>query len=287
MNYTENPKTNNTKCPVQLETCKNSPLKSNLGGEADLPCLNSNISTENTFGSPRLSTQQRKTAFILKTSVESLSNTFKLPYIGFLTLTFAEPILCPKVAQKRLNSLLSHVVKTRYQEYLGVFERQKSGRIHYHFLVVLPHDIRSGINFAEFEDRNYKSANKYLRSEWSFWRKTAKAYKFGRTELMPVKSNADAMARYVGKYISKHTEARQQNDKNVRLVRYSRGSRSGTTRFSFLSNGSKEWRRKLKTFAVIVQTHYPDIPINDISDFSKVLGKNWAHKNREFILDLP
>ena len=270
-----------------LETSKNSPINSNLGSAASLPCLNSNISNENPLQSARLSTQQRKTAFILKTSVQTLSEAHKLSHIGFLTLTFAQHILCPKEAQRRLNSLLTRIIKPRYKEYLGVFERQKSGRIHYHFLVVLHGDIRTGVNLAEFNDGVYQSASPYLRSEWTFWRTAAKKYGFGRTELLPVKSNAEAMAKYVGKYISKHTENREHQDKGVRLVRFSRGARCGTTRFTFLSKGSTEWRRKCATFAVIVQSHYPDTPINNISDFSKVLGKKWAFTNREFILDLP
>ena len=262
-------------------------LEPAMGSEATLPCLNSNISIENHFSSAKLSTQHRKTAHILKHSVAKLSEEHGLPSIGFLTLTFAQHILCPREAQKRLNSLLTNVIKPRYKEYLGVFERQKSGRIHYHFLIVLHGDIRTGVNFDDFRNSNYTSASPYLRSEWSFWRTTAKKYGFGRTELLPVRRSAEAMAKYVGKYIAKHTEARTQDDKGVRLVRYSRGARCGTTRFTFLSPGSSEWRRKCATFAVIVQAHFPDQTINDISDFSKVLGKRWAYKNREFILDLP
>jgi len=290
MNYTDNLEQfkQQTSCaPELLEISKNSPTNSILGGEAALPCLNSNISTETPLHIPRLSTQQRKTAFILKTSVQQLSEAHQLAHIGFLTLTFANNILCPKEAQRRLNSLLTNIIKPRYKEYLGVFERQKSGRIHYHFLVVLHGDIRTGVDLEEFENGVYKSASPYLRSEWTFWRTTAKKYGFGRTELLPVKTNAEAMAKYVGKYIAKHTENRDHQDKGIRLVRFSRGARCGTTRFSFLSKGSTEWRRKCATFAVIVQAHFPDTPINDISDFSKVLGKKWAFKNREFILDLP
>ena len=262
-------------------------LEPALGSEATLPCHISNISTGDHFSSSRLSTQHRKTAHILKYSVEQIAEQHELASIGFLTLTFAQHVICPKEAQKRLNSLLTHVIKPRYKEYLGVFERQKSGRIHYHFLVVLHGDIRTGVNFDDFADGNYKSAPAYLRSEWAFWRTTAEKYRFGRTELLPIRKTAEAMARYVGKYISKHIDCREHQDKGVRLVRYSRGARCGTTRFTFLTSGSAEWRRKCATFAVIVQAHFPDQTINDISDFSKVLGKRWAYKNREFILDLP
>jgi hypothetical protein len=268
-------------------------------GSEPLPCLNSNISIENSSNPPsklveissnqfpKLSTQHRKSAFVLKESIQGLAGKFGLEKLGFLTLTFKQHITCPKEAQKRLNSLLTNVIKERYQEYVGVMERQKSGRIHYHLLVVLDTDIRTGADFEAFARRDYSSASPGLRSEWAYWRKTAPNYGFGRTELLPVKSSIEAMAKYVGKYISKHIEARQEQDKGVRLVRYSRGSRAGTTRFQFQSVGSREWRRKVATFAQIVQDQHPEISISEINDLACVLGKRWAYKHRDYILALP
>ena len=288
-----------------------------------LPCLNSNISTEirsdikleplkdgafSPIGSVQepshesvlseaekdafrkvreLSTQHRKSAFVLKSSVEKLAADHGIEHLGFLTLTFAEHITCPREAQKRLNSLLSHVIKPRYREYVGVMERQKSGRIHYHLLIVLSCDIRTGFDWSQVSQGDYSSAGSELRREWSYWRKTAKAYRFGRTELLPVKSDIEAMAKYVGKYIGKAIEARSPEDKGVRLVRYSRGARAGTTRFQFHSEGSSEWRRKVATFAALVQMKYPDERISELHDLSRVLGKRWAYYHRETIISIP
>jgi hypothetical protein len=279
------------------------PTSGHNSDPATLPCLNSNISTEITSqthesfldikhisaetGLAKLSTQHRKSAFVLKESVQLLSSKYGLEHLGFLTLTFRDHILSPKEAQRRLNSLLTHIIKPRYRDYLGVMERQKSGRIHYHLLVVLPSDIRTGFDFDQVQSNNYTSASPGLRSEWSFWRKTAPSYGFGRTELLPIKSSTEAIAKYVGKYISKHMECRQLDDKGVRLVRYSRGARAGTTRFQFHSHGSAEWRRKLAIFAQIVQSRYPTQKVSELSDLSKVLGKRWAYKHRDFILSLP
>lgn len=257
-------------------------------GAAPLPCLYSNISNETppeTF--LKLSTQQKKTAFILSESVSLLAAKHGIENLGFLTLTFAEHILDPKEAQRRLNSLLTGVIKSRYREYLGVFERQKSGRIHYHLLVVMPFDIRAGVDFDELAKGVYQSASSQLRSEWAFWRKTAKGYGFGRTELLPVKSTIEAMAKYVGKYISKHIESRTEEDKGVRLVRYSNGARVGTTRFMFHTDGSSEWRRKVGIFAGIVQAHHPDETIKDVTDLSRLLGPRWAYRNGDYIQSLP
>lgn len=255
-------------------------------GAATLPCLNSNISIENQEKLAKLSTQHRKTAHILQESVIKLSARFGINHIAFLTLTFADHVVCHKEAQRRFNSLVSNVIKKRYREYISVVERQKSGRIHFHLLVVTNLDVRAGIDFDQIANKNYSSASKELRSEWLFWRTNAKNYRFGRTELLPIKSTIEAMGKYVGKYISKHIENRKDSDKGARLVRYSRGARAGTTRFMFLSLGSALWRQSVGSFAEILERHHPNEEINDIADISRVVGPRWAYHNRDFILSL-
>ena len=244
-----------------------------------LPCLNSNISTE------IASTQTRKAASALGWNVMSFSKKHGLENLGFLTLTFKDHVVCVKEAQRRLNSLLTHVIKPRYQDYIGVLERQKSGRIHYHLLVVIGFDIRTGFDFAGVEAKDYSSANPAIRAEWAFWRKTAPAYGFGRTELMPIKSSEEAIGKYIGKYIGKHMESRQEADKGARLVRYSRGARVASTRFQFVSAGSQQWRSKLKAFAHYVAERTGCEPT--MEGIRDVCGPRWAYSHREFIVSLP
>lgn len=257
---------------------------------AFLPCLNSHISIEipdKTLSQPLTFTASgRKTAFILQQSIYNLSSIAGIEKLGFLTLTFSQHIVCPKEAQKRLNSLFSNVIKPRYGDYVGVLERQKSGRIHYHLLVTLSSDIRTGVDFNQLADRNYSSAGASLRAEWSFWRQTAKKYGFGRTELLPVRSSIEAMSKYVGKYISKHLESRQERDKGVRLVRYSQGARIGTTRFQWNSNGSANWRLKLKIFAHHV-TDGMGIEHPTMKHLSEILGPRWAYRYKDLIMSIP
>lgn len=244
-----------------------------------LPCLNSNISTE------IASTQTRKAASALGWNVMSFSKKHGLENLGFLTLTFKDHVVCVKEAQRRLNSLLTHVIKPRYQDYIGVLERQKSGRIHYHLLVVIGFDIRTGFDFAGVEAKDYSSANPALRAEWAFWRKTAPAYGFGRTELMPIKSSEEAIGKYIGKYIGKHMESRQEADKGARLVRYSRGARVATTRYSFVSEGSQQWRSKLRSFAYYVSERTGCAPT--MEGIREVCGPRWAYHHRELIMSMP
>jgi len=216
-----------------------------------LPCLNINISTELTLveAAQALTSGHRKTAFALEKNTKRLSDKYGIERIGFLTLTFAEFILCAKEAGRRFNSLNTHVLRHRYAEMIVVLERMKSGRIHFHLLVVLPVDIRTGFDFKQAEGGVYSSANKFLRGEWAFWRETAKNYGFGRCELLPVKSTGEAIAKYVGKYIAKHIGAREVRDKGVRLVRYSKGANYTGTRFQFVSDRSELWRHQVALFA--------------------------------------
>ncbi|ECO1013853.1 phasyl DNA replicon protein arp [Salmonella enterica subsp. enterica serovar Newport] len=268
------------------------------GGEDFLPCLYSNNSNENHLKTPplgglepaqnqvfQLDTQVRKSASCLAWNVEYFCEKFGIENLGFLTLTFRDHVVDRREAQKRYNSLSTGVLRGRYKHYIRVMERQKSGRIHYHLLVVLDGDIRTGFDFDACANGDYRSANKRLRDEWSFWRKTARLYGFGRTELLPIKSNSEGIARYVGKYIGKHFEARHVEDKGARLVEYSRGARIASTRMQFVTTGSAEWRRKVGIFCHYISETMGCEP--SFEGIRRVLGPRWAYQWREFIASLP
>jgi hypothetical protein len=157
-------------------------------------------------------------------------------------------------------------------------------------LIALDADIRTGVDFEAFRKKprgDYRSASRALRDEWSFWRATAPAYGFGRTELLPIKSTAEGIGRYVGKYIGKHLGQRRPEDKGVRLVEYSRGARMASTRFGWSTPGAAAWRRKVRLFAseMAEAMHNPEpIPFRS---FTAVFGPRWAFHFRDFILSLP
>jgi hypothetical protein len=160
-----------------------------------------------------------------------------------------------------------------------VFERQKSGRIHFHVLVALRDDIRTGFSFDDASRGVYRSANAALRSEWAFWRRTAPLYGFGRTELLPIK-NPDAMGKYFGKYIGKHLDVRLPEDKRVRLVQCSQGWKSTSSQFAWNSPGAWCYRQKLRSFAV-------KRGCGSMADLRRLLGRSWAHSHREIIAAEP
>lgn len=192
-----------------------------------------------------MSPSHRRTAYALQENCFLLIAKYGLERIGFLTLTFAQHVVDYKQAQKALHSLMTGVLKRRYPEYIIVMERMVSGRIHYHLLVVVAQDIRTGFDFAAVKKRDYRSTSAYLRAEWAFWLKAAPLYGFGRTELLPVKKTADSISKYIVKYVAKHIGQRLPEDKGVRLVRYSKGTNRFGTAFFWHTPGADLWRWKL------------------------------------------
>lgn len=258
-----------------------------LTGTPSLPCRS--LETTQTKGTPAgLSGPHRKVANALSWNVAHLCREFGISRVGFLTLTFADHVTDIREASRRFNSLATRVLRERYAAHIRVVERQKSGRIHYHLLVVLPDDIRTGADFDAFAKRDYKSANNHLRREWAFWRHTSPLYRFGRTELMPIRSDAAALGQYVGKYIGKHIGQREERDKGARLVSYSKAARMATSKHAEVSKYPNEWRAKVLTFSRIVQGWKPHARIYDTEDVARALNdKRWAYNWRDFILALP
>jgi len=263
-------------------------------GPRSLPCLFSNNSNEIPLGSLELSAAKRRSATALAHNVKYMCDKYSIQNIGFLTLTFADHVTDYREATKRLNTLKTGVLNERYPIHLRIMERQKNGRIHFHILINVGNDIRTGFDFDGIARRDYRSASKTLRAEWAFWRTTAKKYGFGRTELMPIRSSSEAVGRYLGKYISKHIgNTRADEDKGARLVEYSRGARMHSTNFQYATEKSKLWRRKVEKFAQIMWeasiTLDPvsgEMPPLTFENFNQYLGPKWAYHWRDVILSL-
>jgi len=224
-----------------------------------------------------------------------------LGHIGFLTLTFKDNVTDHKEANRRFNSFNHNFLKPLADlgHWIRVIERQSRGAWHYHLLIQTVEDIREGFNFDEYkmyvnqitkntkssEKRRLnrlavKSANPSLRKLWSQLRVACSKYGFGRSEMLPIFSNAEAMSRYIGKYISKNFGVREAQDKGVRYVAYSQGWEKNSIHFQWNTEGSKKWRKKLQLFATY---HGCD----DLYSLSHKLGSSWAFKYLDAILELP
>lgn len=288
---------------------------------ASLPCLNSNISIHNGGAVEKvepvqtssiaaavekskqqlneISTSHRKSSYVLEQNVQGFIEHFGIDHVGFLTLTFADHVIDSKEAQRRFNSLRTNYLKHYYQHYIRVIERTKSGRIHYHLIVACKENIRRGLNFRQISNRNYSSANSHIRAHWESLRANLPKYGFGRSELLPVKTNSKGLAKYCAKYIGKHINSRKEEDKGIRLCQTSIDKalrwKRATCNFHFLSEGSRQWRKKLQVWVEQINTYfreyagYEHIIINEsnyTTELKKLLTPKWAFLNREAIMGM-
>ena len=275
-----------------------------------LPCLNSNNSTckVNPVDFPAFhracnevsslneySTSFMKSATALEMNIHSFVNHFGVDYCGFLTLTFPDNVIDVREASRRFNSMNTHFLREISLGYIGVYERHKSGRIHFHLLVAFDSNIRGGLDFSAVAKRDYRTANKSLRSLWALMRRRLPDYGFGRAELLPVKTNAKGIARYVAKYIGKAVSNRVAADKGFRLVRSSMDKaqawKVATSCFAFVSSGSRKWRYALRSWVAakadyLKQVAYSrGIIVSSVNEhnysdvLSRFVGSKWAFLN--------
>jgi len=261
-------------------------------GDDSFPCLYSNNSTEQEATTPEkfnlLSPYHRKQAKMIYENAEKFIKIHGFSKTGFLTLTFSDNVADNKEASRRFNSLKTHFFPKHFDEYLLMKERQDRGAWHYHVLVACRKNIRDGIDFDAIYGRSkngvrnkikpdYRSANPYLRSLWKSLRENLPSFSFGRSELLPIESSAEAAGRYMGKYVSKHIGSRKEEDKGVRLFSCSRSfQRAANTNFAWHTDGSREWRRKLAYFAKITG-------IQDFDEMKNLFGPSWAYHLGSYI----
>ena len=217
----------------------------------------------------QLSSYQRKQKLILKLSVEAFVKSWGFGWCGFLTLTFVENLCDFKEAQRRFNSMASNLLRDLFSAYVCIVERQKRGAVHYHLLVACKKDIRRGLNFEAVMRHHYHSGCPYLRELWEVLRKSSSKYGFGRTELLPIRTNPAKVASYLAKYFVKAVAQRDPATHRHRLIRYSKGSRQGSCRFQWVNGQARLWR------AVLARV-MPKLGVRDMGEARGKLGKRWA-----------
>jgi len=236
-----------------------------------------------------LSPYHKKSAQTLFLNVQRLieKEAQSVDHVGFLTLTFPDSVTCNKEASRRFHSFQTNYLAKHeaFGKWVNQKERQKgrgrkegnAGAWHYHLVITLNGDIRSGVNWEELAKGNYRSASPYLRSIWKDLRDNLEKYGFGRSELLPIRTNAEMMARYIGKYVSKHIGQREENDKGVRLTSYSGDWVKNSVKFAWNTQNAHEWRRKLAKFA-------KSLGCSELYQLSEKLGPGWVYKYLEDII---
>lgn len=220
-----------------------------------------------------------------------------LAHVGFLTITTPDNCTDPKDLGKRWDSFNTNFLKKSpdYIHHLGVKERQSRGALHLHLLTQHPQDIRTGFDWDSYLEaarlkkehkpwrhiaaKCYRSATPYLAERWAELRLELPKYGFGRSELLPIRTTVEAVARYVGGYLGKHIGNREERDKGMRFTFSDQGWAKNSTKFQFHTEGSAEWRRKLALFADVVGAP-------DMFWLKYRLGPNWAFKYNDMIQNI-
>lgn len=236
-----------------------------------------------------LSPYHKKSAQTLYLNVQRLieKEAQSVDHVGFLTLTFPDSVTSNKEASRRFHSLRTNYLSKNeaFGKWVNQKERQKgrgrkegnAGAWHYHLVITLTGDIRSGVNWEELAKGNYRSASPFLRALWKDLRENLEKYGFGRSELLPIRTNAEMMARYIGKYVSKHIGQREEEDKGVRLTSYSGDWVKNSVKFAWNTQNAHEWRRKLAKFA-------KSLGCSELYQLSEKLGSGWVYKYLDDIL---
>ena len=229
-----------------------------------------------------LSPYHRRQAYALFDNVRRLlALAPSLGCVGFLTLTTPDNCTDAGEFRERWRSFQTNFFSgcPEFGHWLAVYERQRRGAWHLHLLVIVAQDIRSGVVWDEIERGIYRSASPYLRALWALLRERCVAFGFGRHELLPVRSGADAMARYVGKYVGKHMGARKDEDKGKRLVSASRGWPRSSAAFAWNTDGARAWRRNLGRLAA-------HLGLSGLGGFAERYGVSWAYHLAEVVRDV-
>ena len=228
-----------------------------------------------------------KQAKALAFNIEWLGQTFGVERLGFLTLTVGDTVEGKFVkvrdraeAERRFNSILNRI-REKYQCGVVVVERHKDGGVHFHLVVVVEGDIKTGLDFAAVGLRDYRSASATLRAEWAWWRENAPDYGFGRHELLPVRTTGQQIGRYVAKYLGKSWSERTPDDRGKRCLRYfGRWSKSGvkcgppmSSRFGAMTPKAQAWRACMKQIQMATKLNGVELHENNIKE---LVGPRWA-----------
>lgn len=232
------------------------------------------------FAPRLLNGSQAKTAFALRMNAERMIKEDGLECCGFLTLTVGDQnggrfvqVKDSAEASKRVNNLNRRVLKDLFERAIIVTERHKSGAVHFHVLGTLrgKPDIRTGFDFDQVKQRDYRAVPAALRDIWAMLRERLPEYGFGRAELTPIRKTGESVASYVSKYIEKNVYARLPEDKGKKLVRYIGWDKKHLKPNEFGWAGPKAvaWRAKTRATAALANITEPE-------QAAEALGPRWA-----------
>ena len=199
-------------------------------------------------------------------------------HLAFVTLTFRDAVTV-KEAQRRWNNFNSNFLRDWVGvDWVCVGEMQRRGVPHYHLVMRLPWDCRTGFDLSKPHPQKGMIAQGLNPRVWEFWREMKRALRsagFGEmAHMQPVRGSA-SICKYVAKYIGKDDENAVLSGVNwpkySRRIRVSRGFRCvgaiGT--FAWV-NAGREWRLFLARVAAVLDATE--------ETFGRLVVPQWSYK---------
>jgi hypothetical protein len=158
--------------------------------------------------------------------------------VGVLTITTPSECLSARAFQEKWHPFRTNVISRLFANGMWVRERQpRTGNWHAHAVVNLGWDIRTSFPFDQVSKGFYANVDPRLRNVWKRLREKAARYNFGRTELLPIKSNGEGFAVYITKYLGKALVSdKAEGEEKCKLFGIWGGVRFVYSRFVWVSN---------------------------------------------------
>lgn len=117
----------------------------------------------------------------------------------FITFTFDDKKHDEQSFRKSLSNTLKHLVSRKGWKYIGVWERSKNERLHFHGIFVIPQMIGKLETVTDYDTRNHRKQ--------TILQNTHFAERFGRNDFKEIcPFNLEVTVKYVIKYIEKSGE---------------------------------------------------------------------------------
>jgi hypothetical protein len=226
-----------------------------------LPCLKA----DNCIG-----THGRKQLFVAQENIRLYIEKFGGNNVGVLTITTPSECLSARAFQEKWHPFRTNVVSRMFPTGMWVRERQpRTGNWHAHAIVNLGWDIRTAFPFDQVRCGFYANVDPGLRAVWKKLRAKAERYNFGRTELLPIKSNGEGFSFYVTKYLGKALVSnKSEGEEKCRLFGIWGGVRFVYSKFDWVSN---RILRKRKAWLAA------DSGLQSEEEFRRMFGAGWWH----------
>ncbi len=208
--------------------------------------------------------------FVAQENIRLYIERFGRNNVGVLTITTSSECLSARAFQEKWDPFRTNVICRLFATGIWVRERQpRTGNWHAHAVVNLGWDVRTSFPFEQVSKGFYANVDPRLRDVWKRLRDKAARYNFGRTELLPIKSNGEGFAVYVTKYLWKALVSdKAGGEEKCKLFGIWGGVRFAYSRFDWVSN--RILRRRKAWLAA-------DSDCVSEDEFRAMFGLRWWH----------